>query len=45
MKQMIDDHLARLIHEFAKNFHNFIFYNQNLGQKCITSVFTISQIL
>ncbi len=26
--------LTRLIHEFAKNFHNFIFYNQlcNLGQ-------------
>ena len=30
-------HLARLIHEFAKNFHNFIFYNQlcNLGQKSL----------
>ena len=29
--------LARLIHEFAKNFHNFIFYNQlcNLDQKSL----------
>ena len=29
--------LARLIHEFAKNFHNFIFYNQlcNLCQKSL----------
>ena len=30
-------YLARLIHEFAENFHNFIFYNQlcNLGQKSL----------